>query len=236
MYSRPGQKHAGLAGPSHSLPSSAKSPHTTPEELRPFPKAAARKSITGGRKRARTLILTDTPVKNSLEAELAAIQEKKCRRTAKVPVKKVIFRNRPAVESDTSSDQNEPTINDTSDDELEDFVDFNDTICKENIKQGTHVVVRYEKKTAVVHYVGVVIADVSEDDTVEVKKLKRQPSKHERSIFIFPDPVDIDEVEIDDIVMLLPPPIRSGGTKRAAKTYVFRGVNLDAYKLIHNLM
>ena len=47
---------------------------------------------------------------------------------------------------------------------------------------------------------------------------KRQPSKHDRSIFIFPDTVDSDEVDIDDIVMLLPPPIPRGGTKRAANT------------------
>ena len=41
---------------------------------------------------------------------------------------------------------------------------------------------------------GVPIADISEDDTVKL------------TIFIFPGTVDSDEIYIDDIVMLLPPP------------------------------
>jgi hypothetical protein len=38
-----------------------------PEQVRPFPKAAARKAAKGGRKRATTRILTDTPVKMHLK-------------------------------------------------------------------------------------------------------------------------------------------------------------------------
>ena len=97
-------------------------------------------------------------------------------------------------------------------------MDFNYDICKVNIKQGLHVLDRNGKKTLLVHYVGVAIANISEDDTVEVRFFKRQPSKHDTSIFFFPDTVDSDEVDIDDIVMLLPPLIPSGGTKIAAKT------------------
>lgn len=40
----------------------------TPEEIRPFPKAGQRKS-TGGRKKGKTLILTNTPVKKQIELE-----------------------------------------------------------------------------------------------------------------------------------------------------------------------
>jgi len=41
----------------------------TPESLRPHPKAGPRKK-NGGRKKGKTLILSDTPVKAQIEVEL----------------------------------------------------------------------------------------------------------------------------------------------------------------------
>ena len=49
----------------------------SPERIRPFPKAAARTGQAKGRKRKKTEILTDTPVKEALEAEKAAALSKK---------------------------------------------------------------------------------------------------------------------------------------------------------------
>ena len=43
----------------------------TPEDVRPFTKAPPRKTNQRGKKRGRSIILTDTPVKNALEAEAA---------------------------------------------------------------------------------------------------------------------------------------------------------------------
>ena len=43
----------------------------TPEDVRPFTKALPRKTNQRGKKRGRSMILTDTPVKNALEAEAA---------------------------------------------------------------------------------------------------------------------------------------------------------------------
>ena len=43
----------------------------TPEDVRPFTKAPPRKTKQRGKKRGRSMILTDTPVKNALEAEAA---------------------------------------------------------------------------------------------------------------------------------------------------------------------
>jgi len=71
------------------IPSSQSSPVTL-EKLRPMPKAGARKS-SGGRKRQKTRILTDTPVR----AEIRAIQEVKnksnvtCKQKLNMPEKKV---------------------------------------------------------------------------------------------------------------------------------------------------
>ena len=43
----------------------------TPEDVRPFTKAPPRKTNQRGKKRGRSMILTDTPLKNALEAEAA---------------------------------------------------------------------------------------------------------------------------------------------------------------------
>lgn len=62
--------------------------YTSPEDLRPFPKTAARKT-TNNRTRAITLILTDTPVKNELETEMETTQAKTMKKTSKVPPKRL---------------------------------------------------------------------------------------------------------------------------------------------------
>jgi hypothetical protein len=50
--------------------------HVTPENIRPFPVAEPRVQKAGGRKRGKSSILTDTPVKNAL-AEAAQHTKKK---------------------------------------------------------------------------------------------------------------------------------------------------------------
>lgn len=47
------------------------------EDILPHPKAPARKTVTGNRKKGSTRVLTDTPVKNALEKEQAERSEKK---------------------------------------------------------------------------------------------------------------------------------------------------------------
>ena len=79
----------------------------TLEKLRPIPKAGARKS-SGGRKRQKTRILTDTPVR----AEIRAIQEAKnksnvtCKRKLNMPAKKV---KQPKSKSSVNSKATQPT-------------------------------------------------------------------------------------------------------------------------------
>lgn len=48
----------------------------TPEDIRPYPKAGPRKKVNQQRKKRKTAILTDTPVKEALEAERQAQGEK----------------------------------------------------------------------------------------------------------------------------------------------------------------
>ena len=96
---------------------------------------------------------------------------------------------------------NKPILNDTSDDDLDDFMDFNDNICKENLKKGCMFLSDIRKKT----YVGITNADSTEYYTVGVQFLKRQPSIHDQRVFVFPVNGDSDEADIEDIAMLLPP-------------------------------
>ncbi|XP_069673708.1 uncharacterized protein [Periplaneta americana] len=49
----------------------------TPQDIRPYPKAPPRKTTRGGRKRATSRILTDSPVKNQLIKELKERTERK---------------------------------------------------------------------------------------------------------------------------------------------------------------
>ncbi|XP_076386079.1 uncharacterized protein LOC143264144 [Megachile rotundata] len=60
-----------------------------PDEVRPFPKAAARQTTRKPRRKRRSAILTDTPVKEALKQEKEKIKEKKCPRE-----RNIIVRNR----------------------------------------------------------------------------------------------------------------------------------------------
>lgn len=53
----------------------------TPESVRPYPKAEARKTTRKGRKKRKSAILTDTPVKEALRIEQEAAKAKKLKKT-----------------------------------------------------------------------------------------------------------------------------------------------------------
>ena len=63
----------------------------TPEDVRPFKKAAPRKTNQRGKNRGRSMILTDTPVQTALEAEAAKMNKTTIRKVARalVPKKEV---------------------------------------------------------------------------------------------------------------------------------------------------
>ena len=62
---------AGIRGAATLGESPCRKQPRTPEDVRPFTKAPPRKTSQRGKKRGRSMILTDTPVKNALEAEAA---------------------------------------------------------------------------------------------------------------------------------------------------------------------
>ena len=82
--------------------------YVSPSELFPVPKAAPRKATTTGRKRGKTLVLTDTPVKKRLEEEAAEREAKK-----RAPKKKL--RPPPVIETSESETETEtPQVTDES--------------------------------------------------------------------------------------------------------------------------
>lgn len=66
-----GQSGCATSTPKHSGEKIVTTPKSL-EELRPFPKAGSRKISTRGRKQGKCKVLTDTPEKKALEAEIAA--------------------------------------------------------------------------------------------------------------------------------------------------------------------
>lgn len=90
----------------------------TPEDIRPYPKAGLRKKVNQQRKKRKTAILTDTPVKEALEAERQAqgkksLFKKKCKATkSKIPKKQSTGKKKRAgtkrkTPDDSSSEEDE---------------------------------------------------------------------------------------------------------------------------------
>ena len=206
--------------PTPSTSTSATLQHVSPHEVRPFPKAQPRKNNLG-RKKGQTLILTDTPVKKRIQGEILSRVSRqpnkgKCLKmdkemTAKHPKSTAVT----AFESELESD---------SDDDLVEF----EIPSRENLTDGTYVLVQYASKKRVTHFAGVTLGSLTEDGTLQVQFLKRQGDGH---AFVFPDKLDSDQVDLGDIVTLLPEPVSSGGTDRAVKRLMFPGVDFSVYNL-----
>ncbi|KAK2704754.1 hypothetical protein QYM36_016967 [Artemia franciscana] len=182
-----------------------------PEVVRPYPKAPPKKGDTIKRKKGRSQVLTDTPVKNALIEELSAkkkhkgeTEEKKTskssKNTAKEMPRKALF-----VEADNFSSDSENEMVFDNDSDLD--VDMDD--CK-RVKE---------------YFAGEVKEDTSEGYVVNFLWRKSPSWK-----FVFPEVADESLVPQSDIVMKLPVPRISGGTKRAAKALVF-DINLSEYSV-----
>ncbi len=94
------ESQLAIAGPSSvtdhltpNRPTIEENAITPPEDVCPYPKAKPRKESNKGRKKGKSLILTSTPVKNSIEAE---IQRKKDLEQEKVDRKKAMLEKREA--------------------------------------------------------------------------------------------------------------------------------------------
>ena len=226
--------------PTKTLATNIIQPHFSPEDVRPFPKAPPRKIKPGGRKKGCTLILTDTPVKNQIQDQRISRQTNNKKRygtSASMDDEadsNMMSKRRKGIITDTDT---EPVDNGDSDDSVELSSDEHDDMeefvvpSKETVKDGTYILIQYLSKKSVTHYAGIAVGGLTQDGTVNVKFLKRQPSKNRSYAFVFPETEDKDEVDLGDIVTLLPQPVSSGGTARSAKRLLFPGIDFSPYSL-----
>lgn len=77
------------------VPSTSKQTCPTPEEVRPFEKAAPRKQTRRGKKIRKSAILTDTPVKNQLKMEKDLSKKGNCKRNQIKGARKNKIQSRP---------------------------------------------------------------------------------------------------------------------------------------------
>ena len=188
---------------------------TSPEEVRPFPKAPPRKT-QGGRKKGKSAVLTSTPIRD----EVAGREKTK---DSKKPPKEKRARKRlqtPPPDSDSEEvdenaiTQEESDLPDEEDESLADNFSFAD------IKINDYVLVMYEELSTSKYFAGKVYEINESEETFEITYLAKQPSK-DVPLFAFPDTEDTDTVTFDQIVSKLPSPLPTGGTKRAAKWMKF---------------
>lgn len=199
----------------------------SPLEFRNYPRAGPRKT-TNNRKKGKSLILTDTPIKNEIEERAQEREKKKkpkksqkidnIKRMKTEKVTKAIFSS-PAVSSD-----DEKSSNVSSDEDM----NLPLSIFK-TAKAMDFVLVKFSQKKQILYFVGQILTDVGENNEYDISYLRRSAKKDNN--FYFPLEPDMASVPIQDIELLLPNPSLSGKTKRQTNIYSFPEYILSKYKL-----
>ncbi|XP_034828899.1 uncharacterized protein [Maniola hyperantus] len=220
----------------------------TPDVVRPYPKKAITDSVLKrkGREKGRSRIYTDTPEKNRLESlrnekdrkrELQkAKQHAKELKTAKnllgltEPKKKKRVTSLPA-EIDSDSSLDEVVMTSDSEDiempsESEEEVINEEPVNPEHINIGDFLLIKFEKKKTVIHYVAKVVFKYNVTE-YEVSYLRKKTGSYK---FIFPIVEDKASVDVRDVVLQLPKPTFSKGTSRTSSLYSF-SVGLTRYNI-----
>ncbi|XP_015910948.1 uncharacterized protein [Parasteatoda tepidariorum] len=188
-----------------NLPDSSESTQilVTPEQLRPFPKAEPRKG-RGGRKRIKSRILTDTPVKTEIEERHNSKNIKLTTRNIKKSAKKQEKKRKIALSSDSENESQNFHVSSN-----EDGDDFKDSTT--SIEVGDFVLAKFTTKSSFVHYIGCVTKENGDDLTLNFLR-RSDPCSFS---FIYPQIEDVATVSQGDIIKL-PHPNISGGTERVA--------------------
>lgn len=195
----------------------------SPFVVRPFPKAAARKTSQKGRKRGKTRILTDTPEKEEL------LQSKM--KKPKSVKRKVLCDS-----SDESNEEMKNLTNDSSDEDLETFLanenknysseqqENEEILNSSKLKEGDFVLVKLASKKNVAHYVAKIVEVL--DDEYLVKYLKTVIGNNK---FVYSDE-EVSCVSEDDIIKKLPSPDLVGTSRRQQNMMSFN-VKFDTYNV-----
>lgn len=224
----------------------------SPQVLRPFPKAGARKNTGKTRRKGSTKILTDTPVKEEIEQYKSTSKNKKITKTLKQTVKSVkkkvfsedeceqpkkkLTKKNQLMESSSedSSVENLKLDDSSSDDDPEHFYETirqNAEIEKMDespIKEGDFVLVALGTKKVVRHFVAKVVGIVV--DGYEVKFYKKIVGTTASRSFV-PSDEDISLVNETEVVLHLPAPTSVGLSKRQENQLLF-SVDFSDFNII----
>lgn len=174
----------------------------SPEAICPFPQAAPRKSTKKGRQPAKTLVLTDTPTRDSTVQLLQHRNQLK-----RIKFNKNQKRLFPAdIESEDDPDDPDSSSSDES--------NFQEEGSKE-FKEKDYVLVECPTDKNVVVYVGKVVNII--EDVIEISFLRRKRQTYQ---FTFPAVPEIRQIRKEDIFGKLPLP-KSQGTARTQCTLTF---------------
>lgn len=199
--------------------------HLSPQDIRPFPKAATRKETARGRKRGKCMIVTDTPEK--LEIEKRHIKRKS---TKVKEVKRNIINvelkdgskshktKRPAKKTkaydEESSDNGDiintqlldAELNHSSDISEEDFEDLDINFLDKSPEEGDFVLLGIDPiKGRKVHYVAKLLSGLDNENEFQVSFL-RKSMKGRGNCFCFPDIVDEATIPRECLIGVLPKP------------------------------
>ena len=190
--------------------------NVTPDLVRPYPKAGPRKLDGMKRKKGKTRILTDTPEKRLIE-----MKEKERQRKNKI---KELNKNQKCSKNEKSrkiSSDDEIESVSVSDEALveivsseEDF-DVDDVIVLDrNFLVNNFVLVKFNTKKTVYHYVGIV-----EEVNHSMATVKFMRASKIRNTFMFPDIEVVASAPLEDIKTKLPTP--TTWIKRGSLKYKF---------------
>ena len=232
--------------PENRPSSSSAAQPITAEAIRPFGRLAPRMKGKPARKKGKSQIFTDTPVKAAIEREAHASKSNKRGTTTRrkltqhpeFPQKKIQNKAPVAELFDESKDGEgdvEALCGDSSGSEFSE-IEERQFILKPSFADlniDDHILVKFATKCTIAYYVGRVMSIDEQNDDVETTSMRRQKSaKCERGQlqFCFPETQDKSTHDLQDIVMKLPVPT-AGQTKRAAKLYDFHCHALSKYHI-----
>lgn len=209
----------------------------TPEIIQPYPQVDknALKRTKKGKQPGKSRIYTDTPEKNRLEeiekAKEAKKQEQERRQRAK-EMKRVLHllsdsnittkpKKQKKTEETDSEDETYMSFRESSCSPIEEMSEGSDIeneipVLAEHIKEESFVLVKFEKKKSVLHYVGQVVTKYSPTE-YKVLFLRKKPGTWK---FVFPNTKDEGTVYLSDVVYILPQP-KSASTARTANIFSF---------------
>lgn len=192
--------------------------YVSPKEIVPYPKAPPRKT-KGGRKRGSTKIITDTPERNALLAEIVEREKKKRKEPVPVPgCSKMLFEKQSGRKKRKNTDVNQNQV-DSSDSDTDTTMILQDTdseaeTSEDEVMEGDFVIVKVEGSGRVVKFAARV--DIVDEDEHEFSGffLKKVPGKAGEFPSFVIDESDSASWAAEDIVRKLPRPAVHGTAKR----------------------